>query len=35
MKDGMFLNRKKGKIVVGNTGQEVTGMLASERDYWS
>ncbi|CZR53990.1 related to DAL1-Allantoinase [Phialocephala subalpina] len=32
--DGKFLQRGKGRIVVGKTGQEVKGMLAGERDYW-
>jgi dihydropyrimidinase len=32
--DGEFLRRGKGKIVVGRTGGEVSGMLAGERDFW-
>lgn len=31
--DGQFLIRKKGKIVVGKTGGEVSGMLSGGRDY--
>jgi hypothetical protein len=34
MTDGKFLKRNKGKIIVGKTGGEVTGMLPGERDYW-
>lgn len=32
--DGKFLVREKGRIVVGKMGQEATGMLSGERDYW-
>ncbi|KAH7370592.1 hypothetical protein BKA65DRAFT_602851 [Rhexocercosporidium sp. MPI-PUGE-AT-0058] len=32
--DGKFLVRGKGRIVVGKMGQEATGMLSGERDYW-
>lgn len=34
VKDGQFLKRGKGRIVVGKTGQEVLGMLPGERNYW-
>jgi len=34
VKNGQFLVRGKGKIVVGKMGQEATGMLSGERDYW-
>jgi dihydropyrimidinase len=33
--DGKFLVRGKGRIVVGRTGGEGTGMLEGERSYWS
>jgi dihydropyrimidinase len=32
--DGKFLKRGKGKIVVGKTGGDATGMLTGERNYW-
>jgi dihydropyrimidinase len=32
--DGKFLKRGKGKIVVGKTGGEVSGMLTGERVFW-
>ncbi|CZT42275.1 related to DAL1-Allantoinase [Rhynchosporium secalis] len=32
--DGKFLVRGKGRIVVGKIGQEATGMIKGERDYW-
>ena len=32
--DGRFLRRRKGRIVVGKSGGEVSGMLKAERDYW-
>jgi dihydropyrimidinase len=31
---GNFLKRGKAKIIVGNSGGEVNGMLKGERDYW-
>ncbi|RDW71378.1 D-hydantoinase-1 [Coleophoma cylindrospora] len=34
MSDGKFLKRGKGKVVVGRMGNEATGMLPGERDYW-
>lgn len=35
VKDGRFLKRGLGKIVVGKKGGEVQGMLEGERNYWS
>jgi dihydropyrimidinase len=32
--DGRFLKRGKGKIVVGKTAGQVTGMMEGERDFW-
>lgn len=34
VRDGKFLKRGKGKVVVGRTGGAATGMLMDERAYW-
>lgn len=33
--DGAFIKRKLGKVVVGKTGGEVSGMLPGERQFWA